>query len=185
MPTAPHSNSKRPASHSGKHGAARSAASGATGAEDAITLLKQDHREVEGYFDQYEKLDDDSDKADLAQEICLALKVHTQIEEELFYPEAREATEDDDLVDEATVEHASAKQLIAEIESMKVGDDLYDAKIKILGEYVKHHVKEEEQELFPEVKKSKMDTAGLGEQMADRKEQLMAEMGKAGAGRRA
>ena len=93
---------------------------------DAIRLLKADHREVEGFFKEFEELDGDKDKQDLVDEICLALTVHATIEEEIFYPAAREQLEDDDLMDEAQVEHASAKQLIAEIQDMQPGDDLFD-----------------------------------------------------------
>jgi hemerythrin superfamily protein len=143
----------------------------------AIALLKKDHREVEGYFEQYEELKDDNAKAELAEKICTALRVHTQIEEEIFYPTARQATQDNDLLDEALVEHAGAKHLIAEIESMEIGDDLYDAKITVLGEQIKHHVKEEEEELFPEVEDSKMDVVAVGKQMAARKTQLMGQIG--------
>lgn len=140
----------------------------------ALTLLKQDHREVEEFFEQYEDLDSNRAKAELARKICNALKVHTQIEEEIFYPAARKSTGDGDLLDEALVEHAGAKHLISEIESMKVGDDLYDAKIRVLGEQIKNHVKEEEEELFPEIESSDMDVAAVGEQLADRKAKLMA-----------
>src|SRR5882757_3216478 len=127
-------------------------AKGAAETMSAIDLLEDDHHEVEGYFDEYEELEDDGAKEKLAAKICTALKVHTQIEEEIFYPAARKATKDDDLLDEAKVEHDGAKKLIEEIEAMAVGDDLYDAKVKVLGEQIKHHVKEEEKELFPEVK---------------------------------
>ena len=150
-------------------------ANGKGRARDAIALLKADHKEVKGWFKQYEKLDDDGDKGELAARICRALTVHTQVEEEFFYPEARQETEEDDLLDEAKVEHTSAKQLIAEIESMEPGEDLYDAKVNVLGEYVNHHVKEEEEELFPKVRKSDMDLAELGERMKARKDELMAE----------
>jgi hypothetical protein len=142
----------------------------------AIELLEQDHREVEGFFEEYEGLDDDGQKAELAAKICLALKVHAQIEEEIFYPEARRATEDDDLLDEAAVEHAGAKNLIAEIEAMSVGDDLFDAKIKVLGDQISHHVKEEEHELFPEAQAAKMELEGLGEKLAIRKAELMSQL---------
>jgi hemerythrin superfamily protein len=143
----------------------------------AITLLKQDHREVEGFFEEYEELDNNRAKAELARKICNALKVHTQIEEEILYPAARKATGDNDLLDEALVEHAGAKHLISEIASMKVGDDLYDAKIRVLSEQIKHHVKEEEEELFPEIENSEMDVAAVGNQLADRKAKLMASAG--------
>ena len=149
----------------------------ATSPDSAIALLKKDHREVEGYFEEYEDLEDDKAKGELATKICMALKVHTQIEEEIFYPAARKATGDDDLLDEALVEHAGAKHLIGEIESMKPGDDLYDAKITVLGEQIKHHVKEEEEELFPECESSKMDVVAVGKQMATRKTELMARSG--------
>ena len=148
----------------------------AAGTVNAITLLEKDHREVEDYFEEYEDLEDDKAKAELSAKICLALKVHTQIEEELFYPPARKATKDDDLLDEAVVEHAGAKHLIAEIEAMKPGDDLYDAKIKVLGEQIKHHVKEEEEELFPETEQSDLDLVAVGKQLAARKEELMAKL---------
>ena len=158
---------------------------GREAAMSALDLLEQDHREVEDYFDEYEELEDYKAKAELSQKICLALKVHTQIEEDIFYPEAREATEDDDLLDEATVEHAGAKQLIAQIESMEVGDDLYDAKVKVLGEQVRHHVKEEEEELFPEVKSAKMYLDGLCKKMAARKSELMSKLSRDAAGGKA
>jgi hemerythrin superfamily protein len=148
-------------------------------AGSAITLLKQDHREVEEFFEEYEELEDDNAKAQLAEKICLALKVHTQIEEEIFYPAARKATGDNDLLDEALVEHAGAKHLISEIEAMEVGDDLYDAKITVLGEQIKHHVKEEEEELFPEVERSDMDLKALGKELEDRKMELMSGTGAA------
>ena len=144
---------------------------------DAIALLKQDHREVKTLFGEYERARGDTKKTELAQNICLALTVHAQIEEDIFYPAARKATGDDDLLDEAAVEHAAAKQLIAEIEGMSVGEELYDAKIKVLGEQIDHHVEEEEDKLFPEVQKTKLDLVALGEELATRKAELMAELG--------
>jgi hypothetical protein len=142
----------------------------------AFELLEQDHREVEEWFDEYDELKEDNRKGDLAEKICLALKVHAQIEEEIFYPEAREATKDNDLIDEAVVEHATVKNLIGEIEAMEVGEELYDAKMRVLGEMVKHHIKEEEEELFPELEAAKMDLDAVGKEIAERKEQLMSEM---------
>ena len=135
---------------SNRKGEAREASS------SAIEVLEQDHRQVEEWFDEYEELEDKDDdrKADLAEKICLALKVHAQVEEEVFYPRAREATKDNDLIDELLVEHATVKNLIREIGAMEVGDELYDAKIPVLGEMVKHHIKEEEEELFPELESS-------------------------------
>ena len=127
-----------------------------TGRRDplAISLLKQDHREVEEWFDEYEQLESDKDRLALFNKIALALKVHTRIEEEIFYPAERGEVEDD-LLDEAYVEHDSAKKMIAEIEAMKPSDEFYDAKVKVLGEYIKHNVKEEEQPggLFSQAKK--------------------------------
>jgi hypothetical protein len=150
-----------------------------TGRRDplAVTLLKKDHREVEGWFDEYEQLEADAEKLALFNQIALALKVHTQIEEEIFYPEERGEVEDD-ILDEAYVEHAGAKNLIAEIEAMKPGEEFYDAKVKVLGEYIKHHVKEEEQPggIFAQAKKGDEDLDAMGERMKARKQELMAEM---------
>lgn len=156
---------------------ARKTARSAAKPADAIKLLKDDHKEVKGYFKKYETLEDDAEKQALADTICKALTVHAQIEEEMFYPAAREAIDDDDLLDEAEVEHASAKQLIAEIQAMQVGDRLFDAKVTVLGEYIAHHVEEEETEMFPESRESDLDLKALGAQMAERKAQLMAEVG--------
>jgi len=164
---------KRATSKRTAAGAPRAKAKGR--AQDAIALLKSDHKEVKGWFKQYEKLDDDGEKGELAARICKALTVHTQIEEEIFYPEVRAETEEDDLLDEAKVEHASAKQLIAEIEGMEAGEELYDAKVKVLGEYVNHHVEEEEEELFPKVRKSALELGEMGERMKARKGELMAD----------
>jgi hypothetical protein len=153
-----------------------------TGRRDplAVRLLKQDHREVEGWFDEYEQLDDEGEKLELFNKIATALKVHTQIEEEILYPEERGDVEDD-MLDEAYVEHDGAKKLIAEIEGMKPGDEFYDAKVKVLGEYIKHHVKEEEQPggIFSQAKKGEEDLEEMGERIKARKEELMAEMGAA------
>jgi hemerythrin superfamily protein len=148
---------------------------------DAIKLLTADHKEVKALFKTYNKMAEKEASAEerqaLAEQICAMLKVHTMIEEEIFYPAARANIHDVDLLDEAEVEHASAKDLISQIESMSPDEDLYDAKVKVLGEYIEHHVKEEEDELFPEVKKSDVDTAELGASMATRKQELMASMG--------
>ena len=145
---------------------------------NAFDLLEQDHREVEEWFDEYDELKDNHEnrKAELAEKICLALKVHAQLEEEIFYPRAREATKDHDLIDESLVEHATVKNLISEIEEMEAGEELYDAKIRVLGEMVKHHIREEEEELFPELQSAKMDLDELGKELAQHKEELMSEM---------
>ena len=112
----------------------------------------------------------------MAQQICEELTIHTTIEEEIFYPAARAAINDDDIMDEADVEHAGAKELIAQIQAMKPDESHYDAKVKVLGEEIDHHVKEEQGEMFPKVRKTKLDLAGLGAQMAARKAELKEEM---------
>lgn len=144
--------------------------------KDAIALLKADHRQVEQWFEQFEKTRDDDRKLTLATDICNALKVHTSIEEEIFYPAFLAATEDKDMHHEAEVEHDGAKQLIAQIEAIGPDDDYYDAKVKVLSEMIKHHVKEEEQPdgMFAEARDSDMDLQALGEQMAERKAELEA-----------
>lgn len=145
---------------------------------DAIELLTADHKEVRGLFKAYEELvqadADPGEKQALALQICAMLTAHATAEEEFFYPAAREVLGDDeDLVDEADVEHASAKELIAQIEAGTPEDDLYDAKVKVLGEYIEHHVKEEEGEMFPRLRKSDLDLDALGEELAARKAELL------------
>jgi hypothetical protein len=176
MPTARSNANKSPARSKTARKAATTRRTRRTGKRDplAIRLLKADHREVEGWFDEYEQLDDDKEKLELFKRIATALKVHTQIEEEIFYAEERGEVEDD-MLDEAQVEHDGAKKLIAEIEKMRPGDDLYDAKVKVLGEYIKHHVKEEEQPggIFAQAKKGDLDLDEMGERIKARKEWLM------------
>jgi hemerythrin superfamily protein len=144
-------------------------------ATDAISLLKADHRQVEQWFEAFEKTKSDAKKQDLAAQICKALTVHTTIEEEIFYPAFLEATEDENTHHEAEIEHAGAKNLIAQIEKSGPDDDYFDAKVKVLSEMIKHHVKEEEQRggMFAEAKESNMDLTALGAQLASRKQQLM------------
>ena len=143
---------------------------------DALALLQADHKEVKQMFKDYDKLvhsdADNTEKQALAEEICASLTVHATVEEEIFYPAVREAIAEQDLLDEAEVEHTSCKDLIAQIQSMEPDDALYDAKVTVLAEYIDHHVKEEEGEMFPKVKKAKLDTATLGTQMMARKEEL-------------
>lgn len=146
---------------------------------DAISMLIADHREVATMFKQYEELGHRANvsKKKLADQICTALTLHATVEEEIFYPALRAASKEAaDLLDEAEVEHASAKDLIAQIEEMDPEDDLYDAKVKVLGEQIEHHVKEEEGEMFPKAKKTSMDMVALGNQMAMRKDELAATM---------
>jgi hemerythrin superfamily protein len=144
--------------------------------QDAVALLRADHAKVQELFDQFEKTRKESLKVKLAQEICLELTVHASIEEEIFYPAVREATEDEDMLDEAEVEHASAKELIAQIEDGSPADDKWEAKVTVLGEYIRHHVKEEQNEMFPKAKKSGLDLKALGEQLLARKEELLSSM---------
>jgi hemerythrin superfamily protein len=144
-------------------------------------LLKADHEEVAAMFEKFESSRLSADRKHmLAAEICQALTVHAQIEEEIFYPAARDALKkaDMDLLDEAEVEHGSIKELIAAIESGEE-DELFEAQVHVMGEWVKHHVKEEETEMFPKLKKTKMDMAAVGARLAERKEELMAEMEEA------
>jgi hemerythrin superfamily protein len=142
---------------------------------DAISLLKADHRQVEGWFSSFEKTRSEARKQQLASKICSALKVHTRIEEEIFYPAFLEQAQEEDIHHEAVVEHEGAKKLIAEIEAASPADEYYDAKVTVLSEMIKHHVKEEEQPggMFAKARKSEMDLADLGKRMAARKKQLM------------
>ena len=145
------------------------------GKQDALTLLSDDHRTVEDLFEQFEKASGDGRKEKIARQICLELKVHTMIEEEILYPALRGKIEEDDL-DEAYVEHDGAKMLINEIEAGGPDDDFYDAKVKVLMEQVEHHVEEEEKSrgnLFQQARASGVDLEALGQQMAARKEELM------------
>lgn len=141
---------------------------------DAIALLKADHREVAQLFKRFEKTNSNSDKRDIANAICVALKVHARLEEELFYPAAFSAVKDKRLIDEAQVEHASAKDLIAQIEAGAPGEAFYDARVKVLSEYIDHHVSEEESKIFPQCRSPKLDLQALGRTMTLRKQELMA-----------
>lgn len=148
-------------------------------APDILQLLTAEHREVKAMFQHYHQLAEAGGKGDermlLASQICVALTLHAQVEEEILYPAARTAlAHDGELVDEAYVEHASAKSLVAQIKTMTSDQPLFDAKVKVLGEYIDHHVREEENELFPKLRKSALDLQDMGARMADRKRQLMA-----------
>jgi hemerythrin superfamily protein len=147
-------------------------------AADAITLLKQDHRAVEALFQEFEK-SEDTELGPIAERVCQMLTVHAQIEEEILYPAAKDAFEDEEdteLVNEAAVEHGSAKELIEKIEAMSEDDELFKATVTVLSEYIKHHVKEEEQELFPKLKEVDVDLEALGAKLQARKSELMEEM---------
>jgi hypothetical protein len=143
-------------------------------------MLKADHDKVKKLFKEFERMHEagsEEEAEQLATQICNELTVHSTLEEEIFYPEVRTAIDDEDLIDEAEVEHASAKELIAQIESAHSSDDKFAAKVMVLGEYVNHHIKEEQDEIFPKAKRAKVDMAALGERIAARKEELKAEMG--------
>jgi hemerythrin superfamily protein len=150
--------------------------------EDAIELLKQDHREVEVLFKEFEKLEEDGEEAveQVIATACTELKIHDKLEMEIFYPAVRQQAEQEeveDLLNEAEVEHTTVRDLIKTIEGMSAGDEKRSAHFTVLMEYVKHHVKEEEKEMFPKVKKLDLDRAQLAQQMKERKAELMAEMG--------
>lgn len=160
------------------------AASKAAREQDAIAMLIADHRKVKAIFEKFKTLMQEEgpkqEKAVLVQQVCNELKVHARIEEEIFYPAVRDAIDDDDLMDEAIVEHAGAKELIEQLEAMRPDDDLYDAKVIVLGEQIEHHAREEEEEMFPKVKKARIDTLELGAQMTKQKEALTEAMGLSG-----
>jgi len=150
---------------------------------DACSLLDTDHKNVKKLFTVYDDLAHSRSasapdkKRELAMQICMELQVHTQIEEEIFYPALREAISETDLLDEAEVEHASAKELIAQIQDATEIDEKFDAKVKVLGEYIDHHVKEERNEIFVKARAARgLDLVAMREQLAQRKEELMAEM---------
>ena len=144
--------------------------------QNAIDMLVADHEEVKVLFKKFDGLSDrsKSSKKKLADEICAALAIHAQLEEEIFYPRVRAKIKDHDLMDEALVEHASAKGLMAQIREMDPGDDLYDAKVSVLSEQVAHHVGEEEGTMFQKVKESGIDLNALGEEIRIRRQALVA-----------
>ena len=149
-----------------------------TAAANAVELLKAEHQEVAELFETFESADM-AEREVLAGQICQKLTVHARIEEEILYPAAREVLdeEDEDLVNEAAVEHASVKELIVKIQATAVEDPFYNASVKVLGEYVKHHVEEEETELFPLLEESDLDLEAMGAELAGRKQELVAELG--------
>ena len=141
---------------------------------DAIDMLKQDHDRVEKSFKEFEKMDRQDSEAcqRLISAVCAELAVHTTLEEEIFYPAVREAIEDEDLMNEAAVEHETARMLIDQLENMGPEDPNYFATFTVLGEYVRHHIKEEQSEMFPAARKAGLDLTAIGEQMRQRKEEL-------------
>ena len=140
---------------------------------EATSLLRADHKLVNDLFDEYEKTKAAGKKKELVAKICLELSVHAQVEEEIFYPAVKQALKDKELIPEATVEHATLKLLIAQVEGVEPDGEMFDAKIKVMSEYVKHHVKEEQNEIFPKAKASKLDMQALGEKIAARKAELL------------
>ena len=173
---------RKPSTASAKTTPARAPAA-AKRQKDACDLLDADHKAVKALFKEYASLMESrsrstAKKRQLADQICKELTVHATIEEEIFYPAVRKAIKDNALLNEATVEHASAKELIAQIESSSpADDDHFDARVKVLGEYIDHHVKEEEGEMFTKLKKAELDLDAIGEELATRKEELLAEQG--------
>lgn len=141
---------------------------------DAIALLKADHEKVSELFSAYDKADSKAKKKSLVDEICTELTVHAQIEEEIFYPAVKAVLKDDFIVVEGAVEHLGIKNLIDQLEGIESGGDVYDAKVKVLAEYVEHHVKEEQSDMFPKAKKApSLDLVELGDRMAARKADLL------------
>ena len=142
--------------------------------KDAIALLRADHKLVDGLFAEYEKARAPAKKMQLVTKICAELAVHAQAEEEIFYPAVKAALKDKELIPEAIIEQATMKDLISQVEGKQPDGEMFDAKVKVLSEYVKHHVKEEHTEMFPKAKATKLDMLALGSQLAQRKSELMA-----------
>jgi hemerythrin superfamily protein len=162
--------SKPPAPHK-----ASPAAKDAKDTKDAIAMLKADHEAVSHLFAEYAKTHSVPNKKALVAEICTALSVHAQVEEEIFYPAVKAALKDKLLIPEVIVEQAGMKTLIAQLEGAEPDGEMYDAKVRVLAEYVTHHVKEEHTEMFPKAKASSLDMVELGARMAARKAELMAQ----------
>lgn len=148
--------------------------------QDAITLLETDHREAEALFENFEDIKDKEsaqEKLELAKKVCGALLIHMEIEEKIFYPQVRQKINDDDLVNESVVEHAGAKDLIKQLGALKADDPMFDAKMKVLSEQIKHHVEEEESEMFPKVRKANLDLNVIGAELLKGKNQMREESG--------
>jgi len=142
--------------------------------QDATVLLKTDHKRVSDLFSEYEETHSTAKKKQIVEQICNELTVHAQIEEEIFYPAVKQALKDKELIAEARVEHETLKSLIAQVEGMEPDGEMFDAKIKVMHEYVKHHVKEEQNEIFPKAKSTDLDMMKLGAKLSQRKEELIA-----------
>lgn len=154
----------------------KTASQTSTKPKEATALLRADHKLVASLFEQYESAKSPTKKKALVAQICQELTVHAKIEEEIFYPQVQEALNDHELVPEAVVEHATLKDLIAQIEDAEPDGEMYDARVKVLAEYVKHHVREEQSEIFPKVKESNLDLTALGEELTQRKEELLGKL---------
>lgn len=177
MPTARTSHSTRSRTSARRSTAQRS------GRGDAISLLKADHREVSDLLRQFKRVDSDSRRmAEIVGKICTALTVHSEIEEELFYPAAREALKDGEIIDEAEVEHASIKSLVDQLRRADPQDEQYRARVIVLGEYVMHHVREEEGKIFPKIQRARIDLKEIGRELGERKQELMRTNGAEEAG---
>jgi len=159
--------------HTAEHHATKRETTSKT--QEATALLRADHKLVGGLFAEYEKTTSTAKKKQLVAKICTELSVHAQVEEEIFYPAVKQALNDDELVPEATVEHATLRALIAQVEGIEPDGEMFDAKIKVLSEYVKHHVKEEQEEMFPKARATDLDMSELGAQLAERKAELFAQ----------
>ena len=143
--------------------------------QDAIAMLRADHKLVSALFAEYETTRSNSKKRTLVSKICTELSLHAQVEEEIFYPAVKKALNDKEMIPEATVEHATLKALIGQVEGIEPDGEMFDAKIKVMSEYVKHHVKEEQNEIFPQAKSTNLDMVELGSRMAARKKVLLVE----------
>lgn len=144
--------------------------------KEATAILRADHKLVSDLFEQYEKARSPAKKKELVAQICKELTVHAQVEEEIFYPAVKAALQDHELIPEANVEHATLKDLIAQVEGLEPDGEMFDAKIKVMSEYVKHHVKEEQSEIFPKARATSLDMTELGDQITARKQELMAQV---------
>ncbi|HEY0962160.1 MAG TPA: hemerythrin domain-containing protein [Pseudomonadales bacterium] len=145
-------------------------------ASNAISILRADHKLVNELFEQFESTRSSAKKQKIVQQICTELTIHAMVEEEIFYPAVKQALKDDELIPEAIVEHDTLKSLIAQVEGVEPDGEMYDAKVKVMSEYVKHHVKEEQNEMFPKAQKTRLDMDELGEMILQRKEELKAEL---------